>query len=100
MAMMSLRLLREVSGAARMALLSWLYKTMRYLQTQEEVTGKRPVWSVLTFTVNSTVYMYAILVLYPRFLKRKGRGRHNRRIGDGSGGRSGSGGLYVLPVLA
>ena len=42
MARMSLRLLREVSGSARIALLSWLYKTMRYLLPREKVTGKRP----------------------------------------------------------
>ena len=35
-----------------------------------------------------------------RFLKNKGRGRHNRRLGDGSGVRSVSGGSYVLSVLA
>ena len=34
-----------------------------------------------------------------RFLQSKGRGRHNRRIRYGNGGRSGSGGAYVLPVL-
>ena len=63
MAQMSLRLLRELSGSAKMALLSWSYKTMRYLLLQEKVTGKRPVWSVLTFPVNSTVCRYAIWVL-------------------------------------
>ena len=41
---MTSRLLREVSGSARMALLSWSYKTMRYLIPREEVTGKRLVW--------------------------------------------------------
>ena len=35
-----------------------------------------------------------------RFLRRKGKGCHNRWIGDGSGGRSGPGGSYILPVLA
>ena len=60
MARMSLRLLREVSGSARMALLSWSYKTMRYLLPREEVTGKRPVWSVLNLPVNLTVCRYAI----------------------------------------
>ena len=59
---MTSRLLREVSGSANMALLSWSYKTMRYLLLREEVTGKRPVWSVLTFTINYTVCRYAILV--------------------------------------
>ena len=59
---MSLRSLREVSGSTRMALLSWLYNTMRYLLLQEEVTGKRPVWSVLTFPVNLTVCRYNIWV--------------------------------------
>ena len=34
------------------------------------------------------------------FLQRKGWGRHKRRIGDGSGWRSISGGLYVFSVLA
>ena len=33
------------------------------------------------------------------FLQRKGWGRHNRRIGDGSGWRSVSVGLYTLSVL-
>ena len=59
---MSSRLLQEVSGSAKMALLSWLYKTMRYLRPQEDVTGKHPVRSVLTFSVNSTVCRYAIWV--------------------------------------
>ena len=45
-----------------MVLLSWLYKTMSYLLPQEEVTGKHPVWSVLTFPVNSTVCRYVIWV--------------------------------------
>ena len=40
---MSLRSLQEVSGSARMALLSWSYKTMRYLLPRKEVTGKLPV---------------------------------------------------------
>ena len=62
MARMSLRLLQEVSGSARMELLSWLYKTMRYLLQREAVTGKRPVWSVLTFPVKLTVCRYAIWV--------------------------------------
>ena len=35
---------------------------MRYLLQREAVTGKRPVWSVLTFPVNSTVCRYAIWV--------------------------------------
>ena len=35
---------------------------MRYLLPWEEVTGKRPVWSVLTFPVNSTVCRYEIWV--------------------------------------
>ena len=43
---MSSRLLQEVSGSARMALLPWSYKTMRYLLPREEVTGKQPVCSV------------------------------------------------------
>ena len=51
-----------MSGSASMALLSWSYKTMRYFLPREEVTGKRPVWSVLTFPVNSTVCRYAIWV--------------------------------------
>ena len=59
---MSLRSLREVSGSAKIALLSWSYKTMRYLLPQEEVTGKRPVWSVLTFPVKSIVCSYTIWV--------------------------------------
>ena len=63
MAQMSLRLLREASGSARMALLSWSYKTMRYLLPREEVIGKRTVWSVLTFPVKLTVCRYAIWVL-------------------------------------
>ena len=62
MARMISRSLQEVSGSARMALLSWSYKTMRYLLLREELTGKRPVWSGLTFPVNSTVCRYAILV--------------------------------------
>ena len=62
---MSSRSQREVSGSARMALLSWLYKNMRYLLPWEEVTGKHPVWSVLTFPVNSTVCRYAIWVQTP-----------------------------------
>ena len=60
MARMSSRSLGEVSGYARMVLLSWL--SMRYLLPREEVTVKRPVWSVLTFPVNSTVCRYAIWV--------------------------------------
>ena len=36
----------------------------------------------------------------PRLLQRKEQGCHNRRLGDGSGGRSGSGGSYVLSFLA
>ena len=43
MAHMSSRLLREVIGSASMELLSWSYKTMRYLLPREDVTGKRPV---------------------------------------------------------
>ena len=35
-----------------------------------------------------------------RFLRRKGWGCHNRRLGDGSGGRSVSDGSYVLLFLA
>ena len=62
MARMSSRLLREVSGSVRIAFLSWSYKTMRYLLPQEEVTGKRPVRSVLTFPVNSIFCRYAIWV--------------------------------------
>ena len=62
MARMSLRSFCEVSGSARMAFLSWLYNTMRYLLPQDEVTGKRPVLSVMTFPVNSTVCRYAISV--------------------------------------
>ena len=57
---MSLSSLREVSGSARIALLSWSYKTMIYLLPREEVTRKRPVWSVLTFPVNYIVCRYAI----------------------------------------
>ena len=38
--------------------------------------------------------------MYTRFLQKKGKGRHNRWIGDGSGARSGYGGLYVFHVLA
>ena len=62
MARISLRLLREVSGFAKMVLLSWSYKTMRYFLPREEVTGKHPVWSVFNFPVNSTVFRYAIWV--------------------------------------
>ena len=62
MARMSLRYLREASGSARMALLLRSYNTMRYLLLREEVTVKRPVWSVHTFPVNSTVCRYAIWV--------------------------------------
>ena len=69
---MSSRSLREVSGSARMALLSWSYKTMRYLLPQEEVTGKLPVWSVLTFPVNLTVCRYTIWVLTPGSCKGRG----------------------------
>ena len=65
MARISLRSLREVSGSARMVLLSWSYKTMSYLLPREEVMEKRLVWSVLTFPVNSTVYRYAIWVGTP-----------------------------------
>ena len=43
-----------------------------YLPPQEEVTGKRPVWSVLTFPVNSTVCRYAIWVLIPGSCKGRG----------------------------
>ena len=35
-----------------------------------------------------------------RLLQRRGQGRHNRRLGDGSGGRSVFGGSYVFLVLA
>ena len=66
-------LLREVSGSARMELLSWLYKIMSYLIPREEVTGKRQVWSVLTFTVNSTVCRYAIWVRTPGQCEGRGR---------------------------
>ena len=62
MALMSSRSLQDVSGSTKMELLSWSYNTMRYLLPREEVTGKRPVWSVLTFPVNSTVCRYAIWV--------------------------------------
>ena len=62
MAWMSSRLLQEVSGSARMVLLTWAYKTMRYFLLKEDVTGKRLVWSVLTFPVKSTVCRYAIWV--------------------------------------
>ena len=62
MGRMSSRSLQEVSGSARMALLPWLYNAMRYLLPREEVTGKRPVWSVLTFPIKSTVCRYAIWV--------------------------------------
>ena len=62
MARISSRSLREVSGSARMELLAWSYKTMRYFLPWEEVTGKRPVWSVLTFPVNLTVCRYVIWV--------------------------------------
>ena len=55
-------LLREVSGSAKMDLMLWSYKTMRYLLIREDVMGKRPVWSVLTFPVNSTFCRYAIWV--------------------------------------
>ena len=51
-----------MNGSANMTLLPWSYKTMRYLLPREEVTGKRPVLSVLTFPVNSTVCRYAIWV--------------------------------------
>ena len=72
MDLISSRLLREVSGSANMALLLWSYNTMRYFLPWEEVTGKRPVWSVLTFPVSSTVCRYAIWV---RILSScKGRG--------------------------
>ena len=56
-----------------MALLSWSYKTMMYLLPREEVTGKLPVWSVLTFPVNSTVFRYAIWVQTPGFCEGRGR---------------------------
>ena len=54
--------LQEVSGFAKMELLSWSYKTTRYFIPREEVTGKRPVWSVLPFPVKSIVCRYAIWV--------------------------------------
>ena len=73
MAEMSSCFLQEVSGSVRMALLSWSYKSMRYLLPREEVTVKRPVWSVLTFPVNSTVCRYAIWVR--TLCSCKGRGR-------------------------
>ena len=41
--LMCLRSLREASGSAKIALLSWSYKTIRYLLPREEVTGKRLV---------------------------------------------------------
>ena len=59
---MSSHSLQEVSGSAMMVLLSCLYNTIRYLLTREEVTGKRPVWSVLAFPVNSNFCRYAIWV--------------------------------------
>ena len=81
---MSSRSQREVSGSARMALLSWLYKNMRYLLPWEEVTGKHPVWSVLTFPVNSTVCRYAIWVQKPGSCKGRRRvvitGRLDMRV--------------------
>ena len=43
MALMSSHSIRQVSGSAKILLLSWSYKTMRYLLPREEVTGKRPV---------------------------------------------------------
>ena len=70
---MSLRFLQEVSGSARMTLLSWSYKTIRYLLPREETTEKSPVWSVLTFPVNSTVCRYAIWVWTPGSCKGRGR---------------------------
>ena len=70
---MSSRLRREVSGSTRMALLLWSYKTMNYLLLREEVTVKRPVWSVLTFSVNSTVCRYAIWVWTLGSCKGRGR---------------------------
>ena len=69
---MSSRLLQEVSGSARMALLAWSYKTMSYLLPREEVTGKRPVWSVLNFPVNSTVCRYVIWVRTPGYFEGRG----------------------------
>ena len=57
---MILHFLQEVSGSNRLALLSWLYNTTRYLLPREEVTGKGLVWSVLTFPVKLTVCRYAI----------------------------------------
>ena len=59
---MSSRLLREVSGSARMAFLSWSYKTMSYLLPREDVTEKHPVLSVLTFLVKSINNRYVIWV--------------------------------------
>ena len=59
---MSSCLLQEVSSSARMALLSWSHNTIRYLLPWEEVTGKRPVWSVLTVAVNLTFCRYDIWV--------------------------------------
>ena len=55
-----------------MAFLSWSYKIMSYLLPLEEVTGKRPVWSVLTFPVNSTVCRYTIWVQKPGSCKGRG----------------------------
>ena len=64
--------MQEVSGSARMAMLLWLYKTMRYLLPQEEVTGKRPVWSAITFPLNSTVCRYTIWVQTTGLCKERG----------------------------
>ena len=86
-------MLREVSGSARMALLSWSYKTMRYLLPREEVTIKCPVWSVLTYPVNSTVCRYAIWVWTPG--SSKGRGG----VVITGGSEMGVAGEVVLPVL-
>ena len=73
MAQMSSYLLQEVSGSARMALLLWSFKTMRYLIPREEVTVKRPVWTVHTFLVKSTVGRYAIWSRTLGSCKGKGR---------------------------
>ena len=62
MALMSSIFLHEVSSSPKMVLLSWSYKTIIYLLTREEVTGKRPVLSVLTLPVNFIVCKYAIWV--------------------------------------
>ena len=79
-----------------MALLSWLYKTMGYLLPREEVTGKRRT----DFSCKLYHLQVRHLGLDLRLMRRKGWGRHNRRLGDGSDRRSVFGGSYVLSVLA